>query len=72
MTTFEEIGVKCQEKARNFWQAKKQFDWSCKLCCLKGMRIDCDRCHIAWAHDNVKKNVFPKQAEEYEKKYGRG
>lgn len=72
MTTFEKIGVERQENARNFYQAKKQFDWSCELCCTKGMRIDCDRCHIAWAHDNVKKNVFPKQAEEYEKRHGRG
>ena len=68
MTNFERIGVERQDEARNFWQAHKQFENSCKLCCYRGMRIECDRCHINHAHEAVKKYKFPQQAKMFEER----
>lgn len=53
MTHFEQVGVNYQYSAENKNQALKSFSHSCYCCCMKGMRIDCDRCAIAEAHKNV-------------------
>jgi len=59
MTRFEEIGVDRQWDARNPWQAKKQLEISCELCCNKGLRIQCTRCQIQNAHELVMETKFP-------------
>ena len=53
MTKFENIGVLYQYDAQNKHDANKAFEYSCKCCCEKGMRIECDRCAIAHAHAMV-------------------
>jgi hypothetical protein len=50
MTKFETIGVNYQYDATNKNEANKSFAHSCKCCCEKGMRIECDRCAIACVH----------------------
>lgn len=50
MTKFEQIGVLFQNEATNTYEAKKSFAFSCRCCCERGMRIDCDRCAIAVAY----------------------
>lgn len=47
MTKFEQIGVEFQLEAMTPNQANKALRYSCKVCCSRGMRIDCDRCAIA-------------------------
>ena len=53
MTRFEQVGVNYQYDAGTKQQALKSFQPSCYCCCMKGMRIECDRCAIAEAHNNV-------------------
>lgn len=53
MTKFENIGVLYQYEARNKHEANKSFEHSCKCCCEKGMRIECDRCAIAHTHSMI-------------------
>lgn len=51
MTKFERIGVNYQNEAESKKQAQKSFAYSCNCCCAKGIRIDCDKCAIAQAHN---------------------
>jgi hypothetical protein len=53
MTKFETVGVNYQYDACNKHEADKSMMYSCKCCCEKGMRIECDRCAIAQAHAMV-------------------
>lgn len=53
MTKFEQVGINHQYDATTKEQALKSFNHSCYCCCMKGMRIECDRCAIAEAHSNV-------------------
>ena len=53
MTKFETIGVNYQYDARNKAEANKSFSYSCKVCCNRGMHIECDRCAIAHTHSLV-------------------
>ena len=53
MTHFEQNGINYQHDATTKEQALKSFMHSCKCCCTKGKRIDCDRCAIAEVHSNV-------------------
>ena len=53
MTKFEQIGVNYQHDANSIQEANKFFSYSCNCCCHKGMRLDCDRCAIAVAHNMV-------------------
>ena len=53
MTYFEQVGVNHQYNAETKAQALKSFEYSCHCCCIKGKRIECDRCAIADAHRNV-------------------
>lgn len=50
MTKFEQIGVNFQNDAANKYEANKSFRYSCRVCCERGMRIDCDKCAIAHTH----------------------
>ena len=53
MTKFEQIGVNYQYDAIDKADANRYFKYSCNCCCQRGMRIECDRCAIAVAHDLV-------------------
>ena len=53
MTKFEQIGVSYQHDANSKEEAGRNFRYSCRCCCERGMRIECDRCAIAVAHDHV-------------------
>lgn len=53
MTKFEQIGINIQLSAINKADALKKFNYSCNVCCHKGMRIDCDRCAISATHSSV-------------------
>ena len=53
MTKFETIGISYQMDARTKEEALRNFQHSCYCCCMRGMRIDCDRCAIAVAHNHV-------------------
>ena len=50
MTKFEQIGVNFQYDACNKREANRSFSYSCRVCCARGMRIDCERCAIATVH----------------------
>lgn len=50
MTKFETIGVQAQLDAESTQDALRHFKWSCNCCCYRGMKLDCDRCAIAYTH----------------------
>ena len=50
MTKFEQIGINFQNHATTKECAIKAFEQSCNMCCLRGIRIECDRCSIAVVH----------------------
>ena len=47
MTKFDQVGVEFQYDARNKKEANRSFQYSCRVCCERGMHIECDRCAIA-------------------------
>lgn len=51
MSKFEQIGVDRQLAATSRGAAEKCFEMSCKICCVRGIAISCERCAIACAHD---------------------
>lgn len=53
MSYFEERGVEHQYNARNIAEANRAFDNSCTRCCTTGRHLDCDKCHIASAHNTI-------------------
>lgn len=63
---FENVGASLQWNARNAWQAKKLFEHSCELCCLRGLRIECERCHIQAAHNYVMETKFKRMSKKDE------
>lgn len=53
LNSFEEKAIKKQEEAYKASFAKKQFAYSCELCCscnLRGGKGSCDSCPIKEAH----------------------
>lgn len=53
MTGFERKGCELQMGCESVRQAVKTFEYSCNVCCMKGVRISCNRCAIAVTHENV-------------------
>lgn len=53
MTKFEQIGVERQLESDTKAAALYNFKHSCKVCCYRGMKIDCDRCAIAFTNSEV-------------------
>lgn len=51
MTKFEQRGVEFQYDASCKKDAERSFQYSCGVCCSRGMRIDCDRCAIRATHE---------------------
>lgn len=62
MTGFERKGCELQMACESVHQAVKTFEYSCNVCCTKGVRITCDRCAIATIHESVVAAI--KDAEE--------
>ena len=50
MTKFEQIGAELQQDAMNYNEAERCFQYSCRLCCQHGFRMDCEHCGIRQAH----------------------
>lgn len=53
MTKFETIGINRQYDSTSKYEANKSFNHSCNCCCNKGMRIECDKCSIAYVHNLI-------------------
>lgn len=53
MTKFEQIGVGLQIESETASEAVRQFAYSCRVCCTRGMRIQCDRCAISATHQQM-------------------
>lgn len=53
MTGFERRGCEIQMDSQTVPEATRNFEYSCRVCCNRGIRIDCDRCAIAITHENV-------------------
>jgi len=53
MTKFEQVGVNYQNDAMDKRETNKSFRYSCRVCCERGIRVECDRCAIAVTHDAV-------------------
>lgn len=51
MTKFEEVGVSRQQDSRTVSEAVRNMSVSCQACCLRGLRLECDRCAIKTAHE---------------------
>ncbi len=51
MTKFEQIGAELQNESRSRFEAVAQFRHSCRICCMRNMPIQCERCAIRNAHD---------------------
>lgn len=53
LTKFEQVGVNYQNDAASKREANRSFRHSCRVCCERGIRVECDRCAIAATHDAV-------------------
>lgn len=53
MTRFEEIGAQLQGDCTSIDQAVKTMNYSCSLCATKGVKVQCSKCAIAVAHEQV-------------------
>ena len=53
MTKFETIGSTMQMNCETICDANQKFEYSCKVCCLRGVRIECERCAIRITHEHV-------------------
>lgn len=50
VTKFEQVGVDLQYSSVSKRDAVQKFGYSCRVCCNRGMKIDCDKCAIAATH----------------------
>lgn len=64
MTKFEQVGSNFQYDSQTKEEADRCFRYSCRCCCHRGMRIECDHCAIAVAHDLVMAAFDSKKKEE--------
>lgn len=53
MSRFEQLGVSRQEDSVSKADSARSFHRSCAICCARGLRIDCERCAISYAHSMV-------------------
>ena len=61
MSKFMDIGIQKQYDSITVYQAKKNFEKSCTLCCYHGYHIECKHCHIEGAHETVVKMLMEKR-----------
>ena len=50
MGKFIDMGIEMQRSAHTVRAAKKRFERSCELCCMRGYVYDCEPCPIAAEH----------------------
>ena len=53
MTRFEQIGCQLQQDSETIREARRRMNYSCQVCCSRGMRIECDRCAIQCVHQQT-------------------
>ena len=61
---FNEKGVELQMNANNWWQSKRNYLYSCMLCCMQPGMSDCEHCPIREAmltNARIFKNRMPVQ-----------
>lgn len=61
MSKFVDIGVQKQYDSATVYQATKNFEKSCNLCCYHGYHLSCRHCHIEGAHETVVKMLTEKE-----------
>lgn len=72
MSKFEQVGCSYQLESENKREAMRSFDYSCKVCCRRGLRIRCDQCAIATYNELVMAAFenAPKAKEKEKRKKG--
>ena len=53
MTKFEQIGCQLQQSSDSIREACRRFNYSCQICCTRGVHIDCDHCAIQCVHQQT-------------------
>lgn len=53
MTKFEQVGISYQLDADSVHEAARYFEYSCRVCCERGIRISCDSCAIRVIHEQT-------------------
>lgn len=53
MSKFEQVGVERQLESDSRREALKAFKHSCKVCCYRGIKIECEKCSIFHVHNEV-------------------
>jgi hypothetical protein len=53
VTPFEEKGIEIQERAYSKEWAIKQFENSCNICCIRGIKLNCKECSIQTMHELI-------------------
>lgn len=69
---FEQKGVELQMDSNNWWQAKRNYEYSCMLCCTRGVgATQCAHCPIREAmltNAMIFRKKMPKQEIEWVEK----
>ncbi len=66
MCKFETIGAERQYESASKYEADRNFRISCNICCSRGMKINCDQCAIAVAHELVVSTYGNNEVEQHE------
>lgn len=66
MTRFEEIGADLQGRCINIEEAVRTMHYSCTLCASRNVRVRCDQCAIAIAHEQVCTLLMDAATEAYD------
>lgn len=53
MTKFEQVGINMQMSCGSIYEANRKFEYSCEVCCCRGINIQCDHCAIEATHKMV-------------------
>ncbi|MBR5022884.1 MAG: hypothetical protein IKY18_06760 [Oscillospiraceae bacterium] len=61
MSRFTDIAIQKQYESVTVYQATKNFEKSCDLCCYRGYHLSCRHCHIEGAHETVIKMLTEKK-----------
>jgi len=61
MSKFMDVGIQKQYDSTTVYQATKNFEKSCALCCYHGYHISCRHCHIEGAHETVVRMLTEKK-----------
>lgn len=61
MSRFMDIAIQKQYESVTVYQATKNLEKSCNLCCYHGYHLSCRHCHIEGAHETVIKMLTEKK-----------